>query len=119
VLEQAYRRELDNMVGGEAIRRLWAKDLSLWPAKEQKTTSLNSNLTWLDLPEKMGPYMSRVAEFADAVEADGFEDAVFVGLGDSNLGRKRSRISPYPNAGNGFLCWTAPIRERCERWSGS
>jgi len=85
VLEQAYRRELDNMVVGEAIRRLWAKDLSLWPAKEQKTASLNSNLTWLDLPEKMGPYMSRVAEFADAVEADGFEDAVFVGLGDSNL----------------------------------
>src|SRR5260370_39826897 len=33
----------------------------------------------------MGQYMSRVAEFADAVEADGFEDAVFVGMGDSNL----------------------------------
>src|SRR5260370_7585973 len=33
----------------------------------------------------MGQYMSRVAEFGDAVEADGFEDAVFVGMGDSNL----------------------------------
>lgn len=85
VLEQAYRRELDNMVAGEAIRRLWAKDLSLWPASEQQSASLSSNLTWLDLPEKMGPYMSRVAEFADAVEADGFQDAVFVGMGDANL----------------------------------
>jgi len=84
-LEQAYRRELDNMVVGEAIRRLWAKDLSLWPATEQQSTSLNTNLTWLDLPEKIGAYMSRVAEFADAMEADGFEDAVFVGMGDSNL----------------------------------
>ena len=85
VLEQAYRRELDNMVVGETIRRLWAKDLSLWPATEQQSTSLNTNLTWLDLPEKIGAYMNRVAEFADAMEADGFEDALFVGMGDSNL----------------------------------
>lgn len=85
VLEEAYRRELDDMVVGEAIRRLWAKDLSLWPATEQQSASLNTNLSWLDLPEKIGAYMSRVAEFADAMEADGFEDAVFVGMGDSNL----------------------------------
>jgi hypothetical protein len=41
------------MVVGEAIRRLWAKDLSLRPATEQQSTSLNTNLSWLDLPGKI------------------------------------------------------------------
>lgn len=82
-LEQAYRRELDKMVAGEAIRRLWAKDLSLWPADERRTTSLNANLAWLDLPEKIGPHMSRMAEFAGELEGEGFEDALFVGMGYS------------------------------------
>jgi transaldolase / glucose-6-phosphate isomerase len=84
-LEGLYGRELDRLVSGQAVPRLWAKDPSLWPSDEQEAKSLKSNLRWLDLPEQIGPYMTRVAEFANSVEAEGFEDAVFVGMGDSNL----------------------------------
>lgn len=84
-LQAVYRRELETMVAGDAIRRLWAKDLSLWPAEDRGAKSLRSNLNWLDLPEKIGPYMTRVAAFADSLEGQGLEDAVFVGMGDSNL----------------------------------
>lgn len=84
-LQPAYRRELETMVAGDAIRRLWAKDLSLWPVEDRVTRSLRSNLNWLDLPEKIGPYMTRVAAFADSLDGQGLEDAVFLGMGDSNL----------------------------------
>ena len=84
-MQPAYWRELETMVAGEAIRRLWAKDLSLWPAEDRGSKSLTSNLSWLDLPEIIGPYMSRVAAFANSLEAAGLEDAVFLGMGDSNL----------------------------------
>jgi transaldolase / glucose-6-phosphate isomerase len=47
--------------------------------------NLNANLSWLDLPERIGPYMAKVADFASQLEAEGFEDAVFVGCGDSSL----------------------------------
>jgi transaldolase/glucose-6-phosphate isomerase len=42
-------------------------------------------LGWLDLPDQIGPYMARVGELADATEREGFQDVVFVGMGDSNL----------------------------------
>lgn len=84
-LQAAYRRELETMIAGESIRRLWAKDLSLWPAQDRTTKSLTTNLTWLDLPEQIGPYMSRVAAFANSLDGQGLEDAVFLGMGDSNL----------------------------------
>ena len=53
VLEPVYRGELNNLVTGEAIRRLWSKDLSLWPADEEQRKFLSTNLKWLDLPEQI------------------------------------------------------------------
>lgn len=84
-LEKAYRRELDNLVATGAVRRLWAKDPSLWPADEDQKEFLHANLSWLDLPERIGPYMAKVADFANQLEGEGYEDAVFVGLNDSSL----------------------------------
>ena len=84
-LESAYRAQLSDLVNGEAVRRLWAKDDSLWPADHAQRKVLQTNLRWLDLPNQIGPYMARVATFANEIEAEGFQDAVFVGMGDSNL----------------------------------
>jgi transaldolase/glucose-6-phosphate isomerase len=84
-LEKAYHREFQNLVAAEAISRLWAKDPSLWPADDTKNHELSTNLGWLDLPERIGPQMAHAVEFAAAAEAEGFEDVVFVAMGDSNL----------------------------------
>jgi transaldolase/glucose-6-phosphate isomerase len=84
-LQTAYRREFQNLVAAEAIRRLWAKDLSLWPAEESKNRNLNENLGWLDLPDRIGARIAHVAEFAAAAAAEGVHDVVFVAMGDSNL----------------------------------
>ncbi len=84
-LQTAYRREFQNLVAAEAIRRLWAKDPSLWPADESKNKNVNENLGWLDLPDRIGAQIAHVVEFTAAAEAEGFDDVVFVAMGDSNL----------------------------------
>jgi transaldolase/glucose-6-phosphate isomerase len=84
-LAQAWRRELDNLVSGDAVNRLWAKDVTLWPGAEGGRRLVGGNLAWLDLPEQVGAYMERVREFAEATKRDGFQDVVFIAMGDSNL----------------------------------
>ena len=85
VLKARYERELGKLAAGNAIRRLWARDTSLWPSEEAQRKSVAANLGWLDLPDHIGPQMTRAAGFADAAEADGFQSVVFVAIGDSNL----------------------------------
>ncbi len=84
-LDEAYRRELDRLAAGEVLERLWAKDSSLWPAGERQKQELTANLGWLDLPQQIGPYMARVAELVAEAQREGFQDVVFVAMGDSNL----------------------------------
>jgi hypothetical protein len=85
LLERAFRRELQDLFDANALSRLWAKDLSLWPAEEFQAEFLKNNLRWLDLPEQLGPLMARVVARAAMIEPAGFEDVVFVTMGDSNL----------------------------------
>jgi transaldolase/glucose-6-phosphate isomerase len=84
-LESGYRQELQNLLASNALPRLWAKDSSLWPVAEHQAESLKSNLGWLDLPERLGPLLSRLAARAAMIEPSGFEDIVFVAVGDSSL----------------------------------
>jgi glucose-6-phosphate isomerase len=85
ILEDAYRREFQNLVAKNAVPRLWAKDTSLWPVEDHQTESVKNNLGWLDLPAQLGPLMARVVARAGEIEAAGFEDVVFVIMGGSNL----------------------------------
>jgi transaldolase/glucose-6-phosphate isomerase len=84
-LAQAWRRELDNLVAGDAVNRLWAKDATLWRAGERQKRLVGGNLAWLDLPEQVGPYMARVRELAEATKHERFQDIVFIAMGDCNL----------------------------------
>jgi glucose-6-phosphate isomerase len=85
LLESAYRRELQKLFDHHVLPRLWAKDTSLWPVEEFQVQSLKGNLRWLDLPTQLGPLLARVSAHASLIEPAGFEDVVFVAMGDSNL----------------------------------
>ena len=85
LLENVFRRELQNLSDKNAIRRLWVKDPSLWPAKPFQAESLRSNLRWLDLPDHLEPLLNRVVARAAMIEPAGFEDVVFVTMGNSYL----------------------------------
>jgi transaldolase / glucose-6-phosphate isomerase len=73
------------LVAGSAVDRLWAKDASLWRGPNGQKRSVGGNLAWLDLSEQVGAYMDRVSQLAEATKSDGFQDMVFIAMGDSNL----------------------------------
>jgi transaldolase/glucose-6-phosphate isomerase len=85
LLENGFRRELQNLSDNNTISRLWARDHSLWPVEPFLVESLKSNLRWLDLPDQLGPLLERVVARAAMIEPAGFEDVVFVTMGNSGL----------------------------------
>lgn len=84
-MENDFRRELQNLSDSNALPRLWARDPSLWPEDEQHAKSLKNNLRWLDLPSQLEPLLARIVARSAQIEPAGFEDVVFVTMGDSNL----------------------------------
>src|SRR5260370_13401768 len=88
LLESAYRRELQNFSVHNAIARLWAKDSSLWPPEEYQAGCVKVNGRGLDLRDQLELLLTRVAARAAMIEQAGFEDVVFVGMGDSRLAAK-------------------------------
>jgi transaldolase/glucose-6-phosphate isomerase len=85
ILEKEWRREMQRLASAGTVKRLWAKDESLWPYAKGQKRLITNNLNWLDLPDQIGPYMMRAVALAAATEREGFRDVVFVAMGDSNL----------------------------------
>jgi len=67
-LKNAYGRELQSFLSKNVLARLWAKDVSLWPAEPHQAEILKSNLSWLDLPQQLGTLVTRVAARAAEIE---------------------------------------------------
>jgi len=98
-LEKALQRELQNLITKKAVSRLWSKDTSLWPLERPEVESASRNLTWLDLPEQLGPLMDHVVTRAAQIEPAGFEDVVFVAIGDSSLAAETTLRLPQARLG--------------------
>ena len=110
---QEWRREMQQLASAGTVKRLWAKDESLWPYAKGQKRLITSNLSWLDLPDQIGPYMMRAAALAATAEREGFRDLVFVAMGDSNLAAETvAHQSSAPHGRSDFFCWTAPIPPR-------
>ena len=85
------------------VKRLWAKDESLWPYAKGQKQLIASNLSWLDLPDQIGPYMMRGAALAATTEHEGFRDLVFIAMGDSNLAAETLAQSSAPHGPQRFF----------------
>src|SRR3954468_16232559 len=64
-------------------RRLWEKDYTLW--SPEPIPELTDRLGWLGLPNTMTAEVQRLSRFARDVAAEGFRDAVVLGMGGSSL----------------------------------
>lgn len=98
-LDAASRVELETLVSERAVPRLWDRDGTLWPSETWQEKFIQSNLGWLDLPDKMGPYIALVVKRAQDIETEGFDDIVFVGMGGSNLAADAILHAPGANLG--------------------
>lgn len=64
-------------------RRLWEKDPTLW--SPEPVPELTDRMGWLTLPESMAAEVEALERFAAEVRAEGFRDAVVLGMGGSSL----------------------------------
>jgi transaldolase/glucose-6-phosphate isomerase len=85
ILADAWNEEVQRFARENTVARLWNQDSSLWPAEERHLPSVKSNLRWLNLPEQIGPYLSKVMDSVRAVQESDLEHFVFVAMGSSNL----------------------------------
>jgi len=72
-------------------RRVWSKDESLWGGPG--VPEIADRLGWLNVSDQLLEQASDLRAFADEVEADGFTDAVLLGMGGSSLGPEVIRRS--------------------------
>jgi transaldolase/glucose-6-phosphate isomerase len=75
----------------DVARRLWAKDESLWGGPG--VPEIADRLGWLTVSDELLEQLDDLREFVDGVKADGFTDAVLLGMGGSSLGPEVIRRS--------------------------
>jgi len=82
---QAVTAALDDLDQIGAVRRIWAKDASLWKADPDHARIIGNALGWLTVPEVVRPHAQELEAFADEVASAGFTHIVVMGMGGSSL----------------------------------
>jgi transaldolase / glucose-6-phosphate isomerase len=86
IAERAKLAERDDVA-----RRLWAKDESLWGGPG--VPEIGDRLGWLTVSGELLEQLDDLRDFVAEVRADGFTDAVLLGMGGSSLGPEVIRRS--------------------------
>ncbi len=84
-LQAAFDVELQQSQEEQLVERFWAKDASIWPAKDSQRAQIQSNLAWLDFPDTLEPLFRELSNASDSALHDGLSDWVFLALGSSSL----------------------------------
>src|ERR1700730_2981642 len=77
---RAAEETLDEWTAGSKIKRLWARDASLWTGSDESKW-----LGWLDIAEAQQSNAKDFEEFAREIRSTGFTAALLMGMGGSSL----------------------------------
>ena len=91
------------------VRRLWARDASLWTGSDE-----GKWLGWLGITEDQLAHKQHLEDVAKDVKAAGFKHALLLGMGGSSLCPEVlkmtfGKIGGFPGD---CLCWIPPIRRK-------
>jgi transaldolase / glucose-6-phosphate isomerase len=79
-LSQAVKATLDDWQAAGKVRRLWARDASLWTNSDE-----DKWLGWLDIVSEQQRNVRRFTNFAAEVKDAGFSHVLLLGMGGSSL----------------------------------
>jgi transaldolase/glucose-6-phosphate isomerase len=99
--DQVAERISQAMAEGVA-QRVWRRDASLWGGPG--VPEIEDRLGWLTLTEGIGTHANELRAFAQECRAEGFTDAVLLGMGGSSLGPEviRRSFAPMGVLGDGL-----------------
>jgi transaldolase / glucose-6-phosphate isomerase len=79
-LEDAVEARIQRCIDDDIVARIWDRDPSVWTGNDE-----HDWLGWLDIAREQEAHLERFTSLADEVRADGFTDAVVLGMGGSSL----------------------------------
>jgi transaldolase/glucose-6-phosphate isomerase len=79
-LNQAVKKNLEDWKSGQKVKRLWARDASLWTNQDE-----NKWLGWLAVADDQVAQEAQFPKIADEIHKAGFQHAVLLGMGGSSL----------------------------------
>ncbi len=83
--DAAVHAALDDLQAKDFVRRVWAKDPTLWHEAPAHQTIIRNALGWLSVSEQQVRHLSRLQAFADDVKNAGFTKILLLGMGGSSL----------------------------------
>ncbi len=90
-LQQPVAERVKRAMDDGVAQRVWRRDPSLWGGPG--VPEIENRLGWLTVSEPMLEHASELNEFAQEIRAEGFTDAVLLGMGGSSLGPEVLRRS--------------------------
>jgi transaldolase / glucose-6-phosphate isomerase len=91
LLQPPVAERVRTAVSENVAQRVWRRDVSLWGGPG--VPEIEDRLGWLTVSEPMLEHSSDLEAFAEQCRADGFTDAVLLGMGGSSLGPEVIRRS--------------------------
>src|SRR5438093_8255680 len=112
-IEDAVNRRLGQLEQTAVVRRISEKDAGLWKSNGTVEKEIRDRLGWLQVADRMEERVPELDELRVQLVAEGFTDAVLMGMGGSSLApRCFARRSAHQKARLTFMCSTQPIRPR-------
>ncbi len=84
----------------DAVKRLWAKDASLWKTEDDHAKVINNSLGWLTVAAHVRAHADDLETFSDEIAAAGFRHVVLMGMGGSSLCPEVLRRTSVPVVGH-------------------
>jgi glucose-6-phosphate isomerase len=82
-LEGAVAQRLERARSERVVERIRSHDGTLWAP--EGTPEVTNRLGWLDIADRMAAQLGELSSLVDEVRADGYTDAVLLGMGGSSL----------------------------------
>src|SRR3954463_13364844 len=79
----AVSTRLQRAVDEDVVGRIWRKDGTLWAP--EGTPEVTDRLGWLDIADREREQLADYEAFAEGLRAEGYRDAVVLGMGGSSL----------------------------------
>jgi transaldolase/glucose-6-phosphate isomerase len=79
-LNQEVKKNVEDWKSGQKVKRLWARDASLWTNQDE-----GKWLGWLTITDDQVSQQAQFKKIADEIQQAGFEHAVLLGMGGSSL----------------------------------